>query len=99
MELVQIFGLITFCICAICGTVLIWKNIDSKRMKEIEQRRIDKEQTERIASDGTWALYENERAMRIQAETREGIAKHQLTRERAKTARLEQLLQIAEKAS
>ena len=96
MEAVQIFGLITFSICAICGTVLIWKWIDSKREKEIEQHRIDKEQTERIASDRTWAMYENERELRKQAETREGIAKHQLARERAKTARLEQLLSVAE---
>lgn len=99
METVQILGLIAFSICAICGTVLIWKNIDSKREKEIEQRRIDKEQTERIASDGTWALYENERELRLQAETREGIAKHQLARERAKAARLEQLLSVAESRS
>lgn len=96
MEMVQIFGLITFSICAICGTVLIWKSIDSKRAKEIEQHRINKVASERIASDNAWALYENERAMRIQAETREGIAKHQLKREREKSSRLEQLLSVAE---
>ena len=96
MEAVQIFGLITFSICAICGTILIWKGIDSKREKEVEQHRINKVASERIASDNAWALYENERAMRVQAETREGIAKHQLARERAKTARLEQLLSVAE---
>lgn len=99
METVQILGLIVFGVCAICGTVLVWKNIDSKREKEIEQRRIDKEQTERIASDGTWALYEHERELRLQAETREGIAKHQLKREREKSSRLEQLLSVAESRS
>lgn len=99
METVQILGLIVFGVCAICGTVLIWKNIDSKREKEIEQRRIAKDQTARIAQANAWTLYENERALRIQAETREGIAKHQLARERAKSQRLEQLLAVSEKAS
>ena len=96
METVQIFGLITFSICAICGTVLIWKNIDSKRAKEVEQHRISKVATERIASDNTWALYQHERQTRIDAETREGIAKELLRRERAKVTRLEQLLSVAE---
>lgn len=96
METVQIFGLITFSISAICGTILIWKSIDSKREKEVEQHRINKVASERIASDNAWALYENERAMRVQAETREGIARHQLARERAKSSRLEQLLSVAD---
>ena len=96
METVQIFGLIVFGICAICGTVLIWKNIDSKRMKEIEQHRINKVASERIASDNAWSLYQHERQMRIDSETREGIAKELLQRERAKVTRLEQLLSVAE---
>ena len=99
METVQILGLIAFSVSAICGTVLIWKGIDSKRTQEVENHRIDKDQTARIAQANAWTMYENERQLRKQAETREGIAKHQLARERAKTARLEQLLQIAEKAS
>lgn len=96
METVQILGIIVFGICAICGTTLIWKGIDSRREKEITQYRINKVASERLASDNAWVLYENERAMRIQAETREGIAKHQLARERAKSSRLEQLLSVAE---
>ena len=95
METVQILGLITFGVCAICGTLLIWKNIDSKRKESVETRRIDKEQTERIAMNNAWAMYSNERQLREQAETREGIAKELLRRERAKTARLEQLLSNA----
>lgn len=92
METEQILGLIAFTICAICGTVLLMKRIDSKRIESVEQRRIDKEQTERIAKDNAWKLYETERAKRIEAETKLGIVKDQLARERKKTARLEQLL-------
>ena len=92
METVQIFGLIAFSICAICGTVLIWKAIDSKREQEVEQHRINKVASERIASDNAWALYQQERQMRIDAETREGIVRETLRKEREKTDRLEKLL-------
>lgn len=92
METVQILGLIAFGACAICGTILIMKWIDSKRIESVEQLRIIKEQTERIAKDNAWKLYESERAKRIEAETREGIAKEQLRKERAHSSRLEQLL-------
>lgn len=92
METEQILGLIAFTICAICGTVLLMKRIDSKRIESVEQRRIDKEQTERIAKDNAWELWQNERKLRTEAETKLGIVKDQLARERNKTARLEQLL-------
>ena len=98
METVQIFGLIVFGICAICGTALIWKGIDSRREKEITQYRINKVASERIASDNAWSLYEHERQLRNDAETREGIAKELLRRERAKSSRLEQLLSVAEQS-
>ena len=92
METIQIIGLITFSIAAICGTVLIWKAIDSKRAKQVEEIRVRNEQTERIAKDGAWTLYQFERERRIEAETREGIAKEQLRKERSKTRRLEQMI-------
>lgn len=92
METEQILGLIAFTICAICGTVLLMKRIDSKRIESVEQRRIDKEQTERIAKDNAWELWQNERKLRTEAETKLGIVKDQLARERKNTARLEQLL-------
>lgn len=93
MDTVQILGLIAFSICVICGTVLLMKRIDSKRIESVEQRRIDKEQTERIAKDNAWSMWQAERQLRILAETREGIAKEQLRKERAKTVRLEQILE------
>lgn len=96
MEMVQIFGLIAFSICAICGSVLLCKWMDSKRRTDVEMHRIDKEHNERIATDNSWAMWQNERSMRIQAETREGIAREQLRKERLKTARLEKLLKAAE---
>lgn len=96
MTDIQILGLIVFATSAICGTILIWKGIDSKREKEIEQRRIDKNTTQSIAKDRTWQLWQNERALRIQSETRERIAKEQLAKERVKTAHLESLLASAD---
>lgn len=93
MDTVQILGLIAFSICVICGTVLIWKGIDSKRNQAVEQRRIDKVSTEKIAHDNAWSMWQAERQLRIQAETREGIAKEQLRKERAKAVRLEQILE------
>ena len=94
MDTVQILGLIAFSVCVICGTVLIWKGIDSKRNQAVEQRRIDKVSTEKIAHDNAWSMWQAERQLRIQAETREGIAKEQLRKERAHSSRLEQLLAV-----
>lgn len=70
--------------------------MDSKRRTDVEMHRIDKEHNERICSDRSWEMWQNERSMRIQAETREGIAREQLRKERLKTSRLEKLLKAAE---
>lgn len=96
MELVQILGL-TVCGFAVVGaTILGWKHIDSKRIERSETVKARAEHTEKIVHDRTWELWQNERTLRKEAETKLGITKNQLERERAKNARLEQLLSVAE---
>lgn len=97
MDSCQICGIIALSFLALVGIILGTKEIKSAHDADIEKRKITSASTERIASDNTWSLYENERALRIQAETREGIVRNQLARERAKSARLERLLAEAEK--
>ena len=92
MEIVQILGLITFGLSAIGATILGWKWIDSKRIERSQSLRARAEHNEKIVHDKTWEMWQNERTLRSEAETKLGIVKNQLERERNKTARLEQLL-------
>ena len=96
MDSCQICGIIALSMLALVGIILGVKKIDTDKKADAERRQTATASTERIASDNTWSLYENERALRIQAETREGIVRNQLARERAKSARLERLLAAAE---
>ena len=89
---VQICGMVMATICIVCGTVLLWKKIDSKRMVEERKNAARRASHDRVFDDETWAMYEAERAARKDAETREGIAKEQLRQEREKVVRLEQFL-------
>lgn len=92
MEIVQILGLVTFGLSAIGATIIGWKWIDSKRIERSESLRTRAEHNEKIVHDKTWEMWQNERQLRSEAETKLGIVKDQLARERKKTARLEQLL-------
>lgn len=92
MELVQILGLIVFGLSIIGATILGWKWIDSKRIERSEMLKTRAEHNEKIMRDRSWEMWQNERQLRTEAETKLGIMKNQLERERSKTARLEQLL-------
>lgn len=92
MELVQILGLIVFGLSTIGATILGWKWIDSKRIERSEMLKTRAEHNEKIMHDRSWEMWQNERQLRAEAETKLGIMKNQLERERSKTARLEQLL-------
>ena len=92
MKDVQILGLIVAVVALICGTILVWKQIDSKRKTEDAKYAAIRASHDKVFDDNTWAMYESERAARIQAETREGIAREQLRKEREHVARLERIL-------
>lgn len=92
MEIVQILGLVTFGLSAIGATILGWKWIDSKRIERSEKLKTRVAQNEKLIHDRAWEMWQNERTLRTEAETKLGIVKNQLERERNKTARLEQLL-------
>lgn len=92
METTQILGLIVFGSALIGETILGWKRIDSKRIERSESLKARAEHTEKLVHDNAWELWQNERKLRTEAETKLGIVKDQLARERKKTARLEQLL-------
>jgi hypothetical protein len=92
MELVQILGLTVCGFAAIGATILGWKWIDSKRIERSESLRTRAEHNEKIVHDKTWEMWQNERQLRADAETKLGIVQHQLKLERAKTDRLERLL-------
>lgn len=92
MKDVQILGLIVSVVALICGTILVWKQIDSKRKTEDAKYAAIRASHDKVFGDETWAMYESERAARIQAETREGIAREQLRKEREHVARLERIL-------
>ena len=83
---VQIGGIVILTISIICGT---WYAVTVRQMQiKAEQARTDKRNAhyERM-NIGNWsALYEDERQRRIDAETREQIAKDQLRRAREQMA-------------
>lgn len=83
---VQIGGIIILTTALICGT---WYAVTVRQMKtKAEQRKTDKRNahTERMNKDNWSTLYEDERQRRIDAETREKIAKDQLRRAREQMA-------------
>ena len=92
MKDVQILGLIVTLVAIVCGTILLWKRIDSKREVEREKNAANRASHDKVFDDNTWAMYEAEKLTRQQAETREGILRVQLKREKEKTLRLEQFL-------
>lgn len=89
---VQIFGLIVSLVAIVCGTILIWKWINSKREVEREKNAANRASHDKVFHDNTWAMYESEHGARIQAEKREQSALEQLRKERNKVARLEQIM-------
>ena len=99
MDIVQIVGLILVALAMIlffgCGTALMWKSISSKRANERAKNAADRASHDKVFDDESWRMYEHEHALRIQAETREGIKAEQLRKERAKNARLELILKKA----
>ena len=92
MKDVQLLGLIVSIVALICGTILVWKQIDSKRKTEDAKYAAIRASHDKVFENESWAMYEAERAARIQAETREGIAREQLRKEREHVARLERIL-------
>ena len=85
---VQIGGIIILTTALICGT---WYAVTVRQMQtKAEQRKTDKRNahTERMNADNWSALYEDERQRRIDAETREKIAKDQLRRAREQMAKV-----------
>lgn len=84
---IQIGGIIILTTAMICGT---WYAVTVRQMHtKAEQTKTDKRNAhnERMNKDNWSALYEDERQRRIDAETRERIAKDQLRRAREKMAK------------
>ena len=83
---VQIGGIVILTVSIICGT---WYAVTVRQMRiKAEQERTDKRNAhyERMNKYNWSALYEDERQRRIDAETREQIAKDQLRRAREQMA-------------
>ena len=83
---IQIGGIVILTVSIICGT---WYAVTVRQMKiKAEQERTDKRNAhyERMNKYNWSALYEDERQRRIDAETREQIAKDQLRRAREQMA-------------
>lgn len=100
MSTVQILGLIMAIVGMICGTAIIIVAILNK-----QNNRHKADQAEKDRAQSAWnntfnceslALYEQERQMRIEAETREGIVRCQLKRERKENERLKSLVAVLE---
>ena len=84
--LIQIGGIILLSVSLIC---LTWYGVTLKKIQtKATQTATDKRNahTERMNKDNWSALYEDERQRRIDAETREKIAKDQLRRAREQMA-------------
>ena len=100
MTDIQIIGLIMATICIICGTAIVITSIVTKRKNQLQADQAERERKQ-TAWNNTFeseslALYEQEQQARIAAETREGIVRNQLERERKETARLKKLVAVLE---
>ncbi len=88
----QIAGTVLVCVCIICFTwwaVTVRRDKQKKHETECKRRNAH---NERMFSNNSMMLYEDERQRRIAAETREGIARDQLKRSRHENERLLKLL-------
>ena len=100
MTDIQIIGLIIATICIICGTAIACTSIITKRNNQLRAEQLDKERRQsawnKTFESESLALYEQERQARIAAETREGIARALLVKERKETERLKKLVAVLE---
>ena len=100
MTDIQIIGLVMASICTICGTAIIIVSIFTKRNNQLRAEQRDKERRQsawnKTFESESLALYEQERQARIAAETREGIARALLIKERKETERLKKLVAVLE---
>ena len=100
MTDIQIVGLIVAMVSIVCGTAIVITAIVTKRKNQLQadQAERDRKQTawNKTFESESLALYENERQMRISAETKVGILEHQLERERKEKARLKTLVAVLE---
>ena len=100
MTDIQIVGLIVAMVSMVCGTAIIIVSIFTKRNNQLRAEQLDKERRQsawnKTFESESLALYENERQMRIAAETREGIYRNQLARERKEVERLKTLVSVLE---
>lgn len=86
--MIQLAGIVLLATCTVCLTWLVvtrWK-----MQAKAEQTKTDKRNahTERMTRANWSSLYEEERQRRIDAETREKIAKDQLRRAREQMAKV-----------
>lgn len=100
MTDIQVFGLIVASVGMVCGTAIIITSIFTKRNNQLRAEQLDKERRQsawnKTFESESLALYEQERQARIAAETREGIYRNQLARERKETERLKKLVAVLE---
>ena len=100
MNDIQIIGLVMATVCIICGTAIVITAIVTKRKNQFQadQAERDRKQTawNNTFESESLALYEQERQARIASETREGIAKALLVKERKETDRLKKLVAVLE---
>lgn len=92
----QIAGLVIFVTCAFCGT---WYAVTVRRDAEKNRERVRRQRearNERVYSNGSMSLYEDERQRRIAAETMVGIRDDQLKRTRKECERLKTLVAFYE---
>lgn len=82
MSAVQIFGLIVAAICIVCGTILIYKSMEIKAIRDQNERAAIIEKNNKIIHDEYRLAYEDEYAKRIDEEFRHSITKRELKRAR-----------------
>lgn len=92
----QIAGAVIVVTCIICGTWYAVTIRQEKQQQQERERNERKARNERLFNDQTLALYQWEAARRQEAETREGIAKNQLSRARKEIDRLKFIIEELE---
>lgn len=86
--MIQLAGIVLLATCTVCLTWLLvtrWQMQTKATQTATEKRQ---EHSERMAKANWSALYEEERQRRIDAETREKIAKDQLRRAREQMSKV-----------
>lgn len=92
----QIAGTVLVSVCIICFT---WYAVTVRRDAEKNKERVRRQRearNERVYSNGSMSLYEDERQRRIAAETMVGIRDDQLKRSRKECERLKTLVAFYE---